>query len=315
MSDVSRRLDQIDPPSAAEGADAPSAVAAAAQPAPVRLDGAMTIDVEDYFQVSAFEGVIPRADWDNIDCRVGRNVERCLELFAGANTRATFFTLGWVAQRYPGLIRKIGDAGHEVASHGMQHTKVCQQTPEEFRADILQTKHLLEDASGRQVRGFRAASFSIDQTTPWAHDVLADTGYLYSSSIYPVSHDHYGMPDAPRENYFPTPDGVMEIPITTLQLGPRNWPIGGGGYFRLYPLRLSQWAMDKVKRDETQPLMFYFHPWELDAAQPRVADIPARTRFRHYLNLDRFEQRLDNILRRYRWGPVDEVHGFTEEAS
>lgn len=272
----------------------------------------MTVDVEDYFQVSAFSDSISRADWDDLPCRVERNTERLLDMFSGAGAKATFFTLGWVAERYPDLVRRIADEGHEVASHGMAHFRVGDQTPAEFLEDISRTRKILEDCSGTQVRGYRAASFSIGKDTLWAHETLAEAGYIYSSSIYPVRHDHYGMPDAPRFPYPATEPGngsaaLTEVPLTTLKLFDRNLPCAGGGYFRLLPYRYFKWAISKVNRDEAQPTIFYFHPWEIDPDQPRQSGISAKTRFRHYVNLHRMAPRLERMLKDFSWGRMDKV--------
>jgi polysaccharide deacetylase family protein (PEP-CTERM system associated) len=266
---------------------------------------AMTVDVEDYYQVSAFEGVIPRADWPKWPSRVERNTERFLALFAARDIKATFFTLGCIAERHPALIRRIVAEGHELASHGYAHVRVIHQQPEAFRADILRTKALLEDLSGQSVRGYRAASYSIGAQNLWALDLLAEAGYQYSSSIYPVRHDLYGMPDAPR---FPFRHGaLLEVPISTVRLFERNLPAGGGGFFRLFPYRVSRWAIRRVNEAEGRACVFYCHPWELDHEQPRPPRLPLRTRFRHYLNLGRMESRLGRLLGDFRWGRMDEV--------
>lgn len=271
------------------------------------MQNAMTVDVEDYFQVSAFERYIRREDWDRIPCRVERNTERVMDLFAAHGASATFFTLGWVAERYPQLIRRIRDAGHEVASHGMAHVRVTQQTPDEFRADVTRTKQILEDTSGGEVRGFRAASFSIGAGNLWALDILGEVGYQYSSSIYPVRHDLYGMPDAPRFPWHHNGTGILEVPITTVSLFQRNLPMGGGGYFRLFPYGLYRWGLERVNTRDARPGIFYFHPWEIDPEQPRQTGVSLKTRFRHYTNLDRMEARLGRLLTDFQWGRMDEV--------
>lgn len=270
------------------------------------LVNALTIDVEDYFQVSAFAPYIARSDWETRECRVERNVGRILDMLAQENTRATFFTLGWIAQRYPHLVRRIADDGHEVASHGYGHERVSDLTPETFAHDIRTAKDLLEDIAGVAVTGYRAPSFSIGQGNLWALDVLAQEGYRYSSSIYPIQHDHYGMPDAPRFAH-QIRDELIEVPPTTLRLFNRNLPSSGGGYFRLFPYALSRWMLRQVNRRDQQPAIFYFHPWEIDAAQPRVAGIDMRTRFRHYVNIPRMEQRLQRLLQDFQWGRMDEI--------
>jgi polysaccharide deacetylase family protein (PEP-CTERM system associated) len=268
---------------------------------------AMTIDVEDYFQVSAMAPYVSRAQWETLESRVCRNVEKALELFAESNTKATFFFLGWVAERFPELVKQVAVFGHEVASHGYEHTKVSTQSAEEFLEDARHTRLLLEDISGQPVNGYRAASFSIDESTPWAHDILAQAGYRYSSSVYPVSHDHYGMPGAPRWPHKTGSAGLLEIPMTTVRLFGRNWPASGGGYFRLFPRAVSTWGLGRVIRKEGRPAVFYFHPWELDPDQPRVADLGAKARFRHYLNLHKFEGRLRTVLAAFPWGRMDEI--------
>lgn len=268
----------------------------------------MTCDVEDYFQVSAFENIVPRESWLDRECRIPRNVDRILQLFDDAGVSATFFILGWVAAHFPKVVRLIGDAGHEVASHGMQHVRVWDQTPEAFRDDITHAKKVIEDASGRAVRGYRAASWSLDRRTPWAHDIMAEAGYAYSSSIFPIVHDHYGIPEAPPNPFFVGRAGILEIPASTTRLLGRNLPAAGGGYFRLLPLPVSRWIMRRSRAVSGLPCVFYFHPWELDPEQPRMQAIPARTRFRHYVNLSRFELKLVRILREHDWGRMDEIY-------
>jgi len=277
--------------------------------APERADSptnALTVDVEDYFQVSALAPHIERSSWDSIDCRVERNVQRLLTLFAEQNAQATFFTLGWVAERYPQLVRDIAAGGHEVASHGYAHLRASDQNADQFAQDVRRSKALLEDISGQAVVGYRAPSFSIGYGNLWAFDVLQDAGYRYSSSVYPVQHDHYGMPDAPRFPHAVRP-GLIEIPVTTTRLLGRNLPAGGGGYFRLAPYALSRWALRRVNRIDQRPAIFYMHPWEIDPGQPRVAGTSLKTRFRHYVNLDRTEARLGRLLNDFRWGRVDKV--------
>lgn len=271
-----------------------------------RLRNAMTIDVEDYFQVSAFAPYIARGDWDSRECRVERNVDRILGLLAEQGTQATFFTLGWVAERYPQLVRRIVEGGHEIASHGYGHERASDLSPEAFRADVGRAKALLEDLSGREVLGYRAPSFSIGERNLWAFDVLRDCGYRYSSSVYPIRHDHYGMPDSPRFAY-PVREGLLEVPVTTLRLRGRNLPSSGGGYFRLLPYALSRWLIEQVNRNDQQSAVFYFHPWEIDPGQPRIAGIDAKTRFRHYVNISRTEARIAQLLRDFAWGRMDQI--------
>jgi len=267
---------------------------------------ALTIDVEDYFHVSAMAPYIPRSEWDQCDCRIERNVERVLALLHRHGTHATFFTLGWVAERYPALVRDIVGQGHELASHGYGHQRASDLTPEAFREDIVRAKRLLEDVSGVRVMGYRAPSFSIGSENLWAFDCLAEAGYRYSSSIYPVRHDHYGMPDAPRFAH-EVRAGLIEVPPTTLRLAGRNLPSSGGGFFRLLPYPVSRWMLRHVNEVDQAPAVFYFHPWEIDAEQPRVPGIDAKTRFRHYLNLHRMEGRLARLLDDFAWGRMDEV--------
>lgn len=269
---------------------------------------AMTVDVEDYFQVSAFEKNIDRAEWDRLPCRVEDNTRRILDLFEQHSVHATFFTLGWVAERYPGLVRSIVDGGHELACHGYSHVRVTEQSPEEFKADVVLAKSLLEDLGGCQIRGYRAASYSIGENNFWAFDVLEEIGFKYSSSIYPVKHDLYGMPNAPRFSFRPTQNNdLLEVPVTTIRFGERNFPCGGGGYFRLFPYPLSKWALNRVNRVDRQSAVFYFHPWEIDPDQPRQRNISVKTRFRHYLNLHRMERRLGQLLQDFRWSTMDRV--------
>lgn len=270
------------------------------------ITNALTVDVEDYFQVSAFEPHIDRGDWDQLECRVERNIARILELFAQHDAKATFFTLGWVAQRYPALVREIVQQGHELASHGFGHQRASNLSESDFFADISQAKALLEDIAGVAVNGYRAPSFSINERNLWAFDALSRAGYTYSSSVYPIQHDHYGMPDAPRFPYR-LACGLLEIPITTLRFRERNFPASGGGYFRLLPYRCSKWMFTQVNQTEQQPVVFYFHPWEIDPEQPRVQAAAAKAKFRHYLNLNRMESRLGQLLQDFRWGRMDHV--------
>lgn len=272
----------------------------------VPIINSLTIDVEDYFQVSALAPHFPRSTWDAVPCRVERNVDRILTLLDGHGAHATFFTLGWVAERYPLLVRRIVGSGHEVASHGYAHERASALGHKAFSADITLAKAVLEDITGQPVAGYRAPSFSIGKSNLWAHDCIAEAGYSYSSSVYPVKHDHYGIPDAPR---FPwrLDNGLIEIPVTTMRLLGRNWPAGGGGYFRLLPYAVSRWQIERVNRDDRRPAIFYFHPWEIDPGQPRVAEATAKTRFRHYINLDRTEARLGRLLSDFTWGRADRV--------
>jgi polysaccharide deacetylase family protein (PEP-CTERM system associated) len=280
-----------------------SARSVSAQPSIVN---ALSIDVEDYFQVWALSPHFPRDRWESTPCRVERNVDRILELLAARSTHATFFTLGWVAERYPELIRRIVSMGHELASHGYSHRLATEQTREEFRDDVTRAKHLLEEIGGAPIRGYRAPSFSVGASNPWAFDVLLDAGYAYSSSVYPVQHDHYGMPDAPRFKYDVRP-GLCEIPLSTAQFFGRNWPASGGGFFRLLPYAASRWLISRVNRLDRSPAIFYFHPWEIDPEQPRVPGVSAKTRFRHYVNLRHTAGRLERLVSDFRWDRIDRV--------
>ena len=272
------------------------------------ITNAMTVDVEDYFQVSAFEPHIRREDWDRLPCRVERNCDRILELFSGAGVKATFFVLGWLAERYPETVRRLVGQGHELASHGYAHVRATQQTPEQFFADVSRTKALLEDVGGCAVKGYRAASYSIGEGNLWALKELERAGYAYSSSIYPIRHDLYGMPGAPRFAFYPYgSDGLLEIPVTTVMVGGRRIPCGGGGYFRLMPYPVYRWGLRRVNRLDGEAGIFYFHPWELDPGQPRQTGIGLKTRLRHYLNLERMERRLTALLRDFAWDRVDRV--------
>lgn len=271
------------------------------------MRNAMTIDVEDYFQVSAFAPHIARDSWDSQPCRIERNIERILALLAAHDTHATFFTLGWIAERYPQLVRAIVDQGHELASHGYGHQRASDLSREQFRDDITRAKGLLEDIGGVAVRGYRAPSFSIGSRNLWALETLREAGHVYSSSIYPIAHDHYGMPEAPRFAFHPLDDAMLEFPPSTVHLFGRNLPAAGGGYFRLMPYALSRWLMRRVNQTDGQPCMFYFHPWEIDPEQPRQSGIGYKTRFRHYVNLNRMEGRIAHLLRDFEWGRVDQV--------
>lgn len=272
------------------------------------ITNAMTVDVEDYFQVSAFEPYIAKNQWDSLPHRVESNTDKILELFQTRGIKATFFTLGWVAERYPELIKRILTEGHELACHGYEHIRVTEQTPAEFRNDVARTKKLLEDLSGKEVKGYRAASYSIGKNNLWALDILQEEGFKYSSSIYPVKHDLYGMPDAPRFIYEPIANQTFkEIPITTIRFGNKNLPCGGGGFFRFYPYALSKWAFNRVNNQEQQSGIFYFHPWEIDPDQPRQSGLNLKTRIRHYLNLQRMENRINQLLTDFKWDTMENV--------
>ena len=268
---------------------------------------AMTVDVEDWFQVGAFETTIDRADWDTLARRVEDNTDRVLDLFAAAGVHGTFFTLGWVAERHPALIRRIVDGGHELASHGYDHARVFTMDRKGFAADLAHARAILEDAGGVAVTGYRAPSFSIDRRTPWAHRVLADQGYAYSSSVAPVLHDHYGWPEAPRLPFRPLPGAdLVEWPVTTLRALGRTWAAGGGGFFRILPYAISHRAIAAIAR-EGAPAILYFHPWEIDPDQPVVTAAPIRSRLRHYSGLSGMEARLARVLRDFSWDRADRL--------
>lgn len=269
------------------------------------ITNALTIDVEDYFQVSAFSPYIARSEWETRECRVERNVDCILQMLDGNGAKATFFTLGWIAERYPQVVRRIVEQGHELASHGYGHERASDQTESAFLADVKLAKILLEDLSGNEVKGYRAPSFSIGIRNLWAFDCLAQAGYRYSSSIYPIHHDHYGMPDAPR--FAHRAGGLLEVPATTLRFGNRNWPASGGGYFRLMPYALSRWMIRRINELDQQAAVFYFHPWEIDTEQPRVAGINAKTRFRHYVSIHHMAGRLNRLLSDFAWGRMDHI--------
>jgi polysaccharide deacetylase family protein (PEP-CTERM system associated) len=267
---------------------------------------ALTIDVEDYFQVSAFAPYIARSSWEERPCRIERNIDRILELLAEEGVHATFFTLGWIAERYPDMVRRIVAGGHELASHGYEHERAGNLDADGFFADVSLAKAVLEDISGSAVHGYRAPSFSIGEHNRWAYDCLARAGYKYSSSVYPIRHDHYGSPRGSRFAHM-THTQVLEVPIATARVFRTNVPAGGGGYFRLMPYPLSRWLLRRVNQRDAEPAIFYFHPWEIDPDQPRVEGVDAKTRFRHYLNLERTAIRLGMLLRDFRWDRMDHV--------
>ena len=287
--------------------DANSRPAAEARPAAKRLVNAMTVDVEDYFHVRAFANVLNRETWGLLPSRVEANTDRMLDLFAEKRVCATFFILGWVAERFPQLVRRMARVGHEIASHGYTHQNIDTQTRGEFRDDIRRSKTLLEDIAGTKVRGYRAPTFSIGPKTWWAYEVLAEEGYVYSSSIYPIAHDLYGMPDAPRVPFRPSSAAFVEIPMTTMRFGKRNFPASGGGYFRLLPYGLSRNAYARINRKEGVPCIFYCHPWEIDPDQPRVSGASFKSRLRHYTNLGLMEGRISRLLDDFAWGRMDEI--------
>jgi polysaccharide deacetylase family protein (PEP-CTERM system associated) len=270
---------------------------------------AMTVDVEDWFQVQAFAHCIRRTDWDGHVRRVEANVDRILGLFDAARVRATFFTLGWIAERHPTMVRRIVAAGHELASHGWEHIRADTQDPATFRADVERTRLTLEDIGGVPVIGYRAATFSINAGNQWAFRILRDAGYAYSSSINPIRHDLYGMPDAPRAPFRPEGGALWEIPMTTVAALGRNWPCAGGGFFRLLPYQVYRSGLAAVNRREQMAGIFYFHPWEIDPGQPRVADCGWKSRVRHYTNLARMQGKLECVLREFAWDRMDRVFG------
>ncbi len=266
----------------------------------------LSVDVEDWFQVGAFEGVIDRDSWESLSDRVERNCDAILQMFADADVKATFFTLGWVAQRHPVLLRRIVEEGHELASHGWDHARVFTMDKASFAADIERARKVLEDASGTRVTGYRAPSFSIDARTPWAYSVLAEQGYAYSSSVAPITHDHYGWRDAPRFAFRPLPwADLIEIPVTTAHFAGKRLAAGGGGFFRVLPYAFSRWAIRQVNTQDQRPAVFYFHPWEIDPAQPRVPGAPLRSKLRHYTNLDVMAEKLEQLVREFAWGRMD----------
>lgn len=265
---------------------------------------ALSVDVEEWFQVGAFERVIGKADWPRLESRVERNTDAVLALFAEAGVQATFFTLGWVADRAPGLIRRIVDQGHEIASHGWDHQRVFTMTADQFRGDLARARRAIEDAAGAAVTGYRAPSFSIDARTPWAHPVLAEAGYDYSSSVAPLAHDHYGWREAPRFAFSPVPGApLIEVPVTVAEVAGRRLATGGG-FFRLLPAALTDFAVRQVNR-AGHPAVFYFHPWEIDPAQPRVSHAPLRSRLRHYSRLGAMAGKLRGLVERHHWGRTD----------
>ena len=275
---------------------------------------ALSVDVEDWFQVGAFENAIARDSWDGLEHRVERNGEAVLDLFDRAGVKATFFTLGWVAERYPRLMRRVAEAGHEVASHGWDHKRVHTMTAAVFRADLERARIAIEDACGQSPLGYRAPSFSIDARTPWAHRVLAEEGYAYSSSVAPIAHDHYGWREAPRFAFRPLEDSkLIELPVTTVELAGRRMAAGGGGFFRLLPYGFSSWAIGRVNQEDRRPAVFYFHPWEIDPGQPRVSDAPLKSRLRHYTNLGTMEHKLLKLFKAHQWGRTDDVVALERE--
>jgi polysaccharide deacetylase family protein (PEP-CTERM system associated) len=268
------------------------------------MTNAMTIDVEDYFHVSVFDGLVPRHAWEGMESRVCANTERLLEIFDEADVQATFFILGWVAERFPRLVRAIAEQGHEIASHGYGHRLVYDLTPKAFRADVRRAKDLLEQTASRLVNGYRAPSYSVTPKSLWALDVLIDEGYRYDASIFPIHHDRYGIPISARQPYvLHRTAPLVEAPGSTVRCGPFNLPIGGGGYFRILPYAWTRWGINRLNQREQRPAIFYLHPWEIDPDQPRLG-APALGRFRHYFNLDQTEMRLRALLHDFRFATM-----------
>ena len=263
----------------------------------------LTIDVEDYFQVSAFEDIINPGDWDTMEQRVVRNTEKVLELLARHNTKATFFIVGWIADRFPQLVQTIHNQGHPIGCHSYWHRKVYDLTPETFREDTRKVKSILEDITGQPVLGYRAPSYSITAKSLWALDILVELGFTYDSSIFPICHDIYGMPGAPRFAY-QHPNGLLEYPISTARFFGRSIPVSGGGYFRLFPYWFSRYALRIINEKEGKPFIFYLHPWELDPDQPRMHQARILSRFRHYNQLQRTTGRFAQLLQDFRFAPL-----------
>ncbi|MGH7847852.1 MAG: XrtA system polysaccharide deacetylase [Candidatus Binatia bacterium] len=283
------------------------------------MTNALTVDVEDYFHVAAFARVVRREHWDSYPRRVGRNTTRLLELLAEQGVRATFFVLGWVAEKLPRLIQQIGQAGHRIGCHGYAHEMIYRNSPEEFRADLRKAKGLLEDTLGVPVRSFRAPSYSITAESLWALEILAEEGFQYDSSIFPIVHDNYGIADAPRFPYWKVLNSglrIQEFPPSTVRLFGINVPVAGGGYLRLLPCAVTSWAIRRINRVDKEPAMIYLHPWEIDPDQPRIA-APLLSRFRHYQNLDSTEDKMKRLLSQFSFAPMEEVLAahFGEESS
>jgi polysaccharide deacetylase family protein (PEP-CTERM system associated) len=265
---------------------------------------AMTIDVEDYFHVSVFDGLVPRHAWEGMESRVCANTERLLGIFDETGIQATFFVLGWVADRFPRLVRAIAAQGHEIASHGYGHRLVYDLTPRAFRDDVRRAKDLLEATAGTRVHGYRAPSYSVTPRSLWALDVLIEEGYTYDASIFPIHHDRYGIPISPRQPYvLHRTAPLVEAPGSTVRCGPFNLPIGGGGYFRILPYAWTRWGINRLNQREHRPAIFYLHPWEIDPDQPRLR-APVLGRFRHYFNLSRTEARLRALIRDFEFATL-----------
>jgi polysaccharide deacetylase family protein (PEP-CTERM system associated) len=273
---------------------------------PLPPTNGLSVDVEDWFHVGAFEDVIAKDSWDGLTDRVERNCDAILAMFADADVKATFFTLGWVAERHPALMRRIAAEGHELASHGWDHARVFTLDSKSFAADLDRSRKAIEDAAGVAVTGYRAPSFSIDSRTPWAYMVLADQGFVYSSSVAPIAHDHYGWREAPRFAFKPLPwSNLIEIPVTTAEFAGRRLAAGGGGFFRVLPYAFSRWAIRQVNRRDRRPAVFYFHPWEIDPGQPRVGNAPLKSKLRHYSRIEQMSGKLRQLIDEFAWGRMD----------
>ena len=270
------------------------------------ISNALTIDVEDYFQVSAFSNIINKKNWDEKECRIEKNIDNIISILDLKKIKATFFTLGWIAERYPSMIKKILMEGHELASHGYAHEKVSEISRSDFYQDVTRAKGILEDIGGKQINGYRAPSFSIAEKNFWAMEILSETGHFYSSSIYPVKHDHYGSPNAPRFPYKVFSE-LLEVPPTTVKLFGRNFPASGGGYFRLLPYFVSKKMLDRVNKVENKPVVFYFHPWEIDSHQPKISNLSIKTRFRHYKNIEKMEEKIKKLVEDFHWDRMDNI--------
>jgi len=264
----------------------------------------LTIDVEDYFQVAAFEDIITPDSWASMECRVERNTAVILDMLGKYRVRATFFVVGWIAERYPALVREISRHGHEIGCHSYLHKKIYNMTPEEFREDTRRAKDILEDITGRSILGYRAPSYSITKKSLWALDILAEIGFKYDSSIFPIRHDIYGIPDAPRFKYKLPDHEMIEFPISTAKVIGRNIPVAGGGYFRLFPYWLTKFLLRKINTEDRQPFIFYLHPWEVDLGQPRISEAKLLSKFRHYNNLNKTVSRFGWLLNDFSFGPL-----------
>jgi polysaccharide deacetylase family protein (PEP-CTERM system associated) len=264
----------------------------------------LTIDVEEHFQVAAFEDIVKPVEWDGHDSRVVKNTNRILELLKKHDTQATFFIVGWTAERHPGLVKDIINQGHDVGCHSYMHRKIYDLTPDEFRRDTAKAKDVLEDITGRKINCYRAPSYSITKKSLWALDILEELGFEYDSSIFPILHDNYGIPDAPRFRYKQPDHNLIEYPISTAKVLGRNIPVAGGGYFRLFPYWFTRMLLTKINKQENEPFIFYLHPWEVDPDQPRMKKAKLLSKFRHYNNLNKTETRLENLLNDFTFGPI-----------